>query len=169
MRTVCAILANKTAMKTVNSVLSKCSNPVCNNIAKDKKFKCCGRCKCFFYCSKECQTHHWPEHKKTCSSDIWPKEYRKLSDYGIRTHGDTIQKFYNEHKQEKGPGIVSYHIFSLQNGTTHTIFYHERSKFSKDEHILQIIDSSTLLGGIPLWFLHNGKNLLTIVHEVEKQ
>jgi len=34
----------------------------------------CGRCKGVWYCSKECQTQDWPQHKKTCN---------KVEDSGI--------------------------------------------------------------------------------------
>ena len=40
----------------------KTSCLICN---KPTKFKCSG-CKCVSYCSKECQTKHWKEHKSTC-------------------------------------------------------------------------------------------------------
>lgn len=30
--------------------------------------KQCSRCKNVLYCSKTCQTHHWAEHKQTCSN-----------------------------------------------------------------------------------------------------
>ena len=29
-------------------------------------FPVCGRCRAAAYCSKACQRHHWPEHKKVC-------------------------------------------------------------------------------------------------------
>eukprot|EP00877_Chromochloris_zofingiensis_P003719 jgi/Chrzof1/13348/Cz07g29220.t1 len=39
----------------------------CHN-KPEGKAKFCGRCKSTFYCSRECQQQHWPEHKKTCKS-----------------------------------------------------------------------------------------------------
>jgi len=45
-----------------------------NEIKDDKKCAMCssasslkcGRCKCFYYCCKNCQKAHWTTHKKTC-------------------------------------------------------------------------------------------------------
>lgn len=40
---------------------------VCGVVRTDHSMlKCCGRCKRVYYCSKECQTRHWPEHKCMC-------------------------------------------------------------------------------------------------------
>ena len=30
-------------------------------------YKACGSCRSVFYCGRECQTKHWPSHKKFCS------------------------------------------------------------------------------------------------------
>jgi len=43
---------------------SKCDH--CNQITKRKDLKTCSRCKCIYYCSKECQALDWPRHKEFC-------------------------------------------------------------------------------------------------------
>ena len=50
----------------------RCANPTCELNKLDKstgkvKFKQCSRCKAVIYCSRECQTAHYPEHKSLCS------------------------------------------------------------------------------------------------------
>lgn len=35
-----------------------------------KRLQQCGRCHVVFYCSKECQKIHWPEHKIACKSTV---------------------------------------------------------------------------------------------------
>ena len=30
-------------------------------------FKRCSKCKSIWYCSRECQVSHWPEHKEGCN------------------------------------------------------------------------------------------------------
>jgi hypothetical protein len=54
----------------------KCQNPLCKKQAKGGRIKdldCCSRCNRASYCSKECQTAHFSQHKVTCSywKDIW--------------------------------------------------------------------------------------------------
>ena len=49
----------------------RCANPSCNLNKLDKstgkiKFKQCSRCHVVIYCSRECQTAHYPEHKRLC-------------------------------------------------------------------------------------------------------
>ena len=49
----------------------RCGNPSCELNKLDKstgrvKFKQCSRCKAVIYCSRECQTAHYPEHKRQC-------------------------------------------------------------------------------------------------------
>ena len=49
----------------------RCGNPTCEHNRLDKstgwvKFQMCSRCKAVIYCSKECQTAHYPAHMKFC-------------------------------------------------------------------------------------------------------
>ena len=49
----------------------RCANPSCELNKLDQstgqvKFKLCSRCKAVIYCSKDCQTAHYPEHKSMC-------------------------------------------------------------------------------------------------------
>ena len=49
----------------------RCANPTCELNKLDQstgevKFKLCSRCRAVIYCSKECQTAHYPEHKRLC-------------------------------------------------------------------------------------------------------
>ena len=65
-----------TAYDRMNMQLSRefirCANPTCELSKLDKstgkiKFKNCSRCRAVIYCSRECQTAHYPEHKSRCS------------------------------------------------------------------------------------------------------
>jgi hypothetical protein len=63
-----------------------CGNPSCKNTGKSF----CGGCGVVPYCSKECQTASWKDHKKDCVKlpfvqDSWLPDY--LSN-GLRTHTD---------------------------------------------------------------------------------
>ena len=49
----------------------RCANPTCELNRLDKstgniKFKKCSRCQAVIYCSRECQTAHYPDHKRLC-------------------------------------------------------------------------------------------------------
>ena len=49
----------------------RCANPSCKLSKLDQStgkvtFKKCSRCRAVIYCSRECQTAHYPEHKKLC-------------------------------------------------------------------------------------------------------
>ena len=49
----------------------RCANPTCEHNRLDRsggriKFKKCSRCKAVIYCSRECQTAHYPDHKTLC-------------------------------------------------------------------------------------------------------
>lgn len=50
----------------------------CNKDQQDK-LKTCGRCRVVRYCSKECQTKHWPEHKPYCEITAENKNTAKIS------------------------------------------------------------------------------------------
>jgi tetratricopeptide (TPR) repeat protein len=39
----------------------------CTVCRKEGKLKSCGQCHIVYYCSRECQTKDWPEHKKKCN------------------------------------------------------------------------------------------------------
>jgi len=40
-----------------------CSRPECYEVEEAKAFKRCSRCRKVRYCSRDCQTNHWKEHK----------------------------------------------------------------------------------------------------------
>ncbi len=44
----------------------KCANPSCSQDATST----CSKCKLVKYCSKQCQSNHWPEHKKILHKKI---------------------------------------------------------------------------------------------------
>ena len=53
----------------------RCANPSCEHNKLDHstgkiKFKQCSRCKAVIYCSRECQTAHYPEHKRLCREHL---------------------------------------------------------------------------------------------------
>ena len=46
-----------------------CCNPQCQipyNLVERSKTKCCSRCRCVTYCSRECQEADWSRHKPSC-------------------------------------------------------------------------------------------------------
>ena len=57
----------------------RCANPTCELNRLDKstgqvKFKQCSRCKAVIYCSRECQTAHYPDHKRLCREHLADRE-----------------------------------------------------------------------------------------------
>jgi len=63
------IVDNNNEIETLKeiAVRRQCGNPLCNHVENDVKFKVCGRCKAFKYCSQDCQITHWKGgHKSNC-------------------------------------------------------------------------------------------------------
>ena len=57
----------------------RCANPTCELNRLDQstgkvKFKQCSRCHAVIYCSRECQTAHYPEHKMLCREHLTGKQ-----------------------------------------------------------------------------------------------
>lgn len=62
---------------------SRCQNIHCKtyNVSKGSKrarpiqLDCCSKCNRVSYCSKECQSEHYPLHKETCKywAEVWDK------------------------------------------------------------------------------------------------
>ena len=53
----------------------RCANTSCEHNKLDKstgkvKFKQCSRCRAVIYCSRDCQTAHYPEHKRLCREHL---------------------------------------------------------------------------------------------------
>ena len=53
-------------IKISHRPLHKCSNCSKHEKRERKAFKCCGKCKKAFYCSKKCQISDWKVHKHKC-------------------------------------------------------------------------------------------------------
>ncbi|EJD42517.1 hypothetical protein AURDEDRAFT_89441 [Auricularia subglabra TFB-10046 SS5] len=54
----------------------------CQSRKFQKQLKRCGRCRSALYCNTECQTRHWPSHKKFCKpvSNSWHDKHRGCQD-----------------------------------------------------------------------------------------
>ncbi|GJE85110.1 DUF4470 and zf-MYND domain-containing protein [Phanerochaete sordida] len=51
---------------TTKVELPRCA--ACRAVLRPEKQMVCSRCKKVFYCSRDCQTKHWSEHKQSCKS-----------------------------------------------------------------------------------------------------
>ena len=45
-----------------------CEYPECPNNKDEKDLNACMKCRLAYYCCKEHQRLHWPEHKKICKA-----------------------------------------------------------------------------------------------------
>lgn len=58
-----------------------CDAEGCSSIMPESRAKQCPNCKCFSYCSKECQLKDWTKHKLMCGKDIDEVHAAKLELY----------------------------------------------------------------------------------------
>ncbi|KAJ7230115.1 hypothetical protein GGX14DRAFT_409997 [Mycena pura] len=72
------IRATRTGMRTA---CTKCFKTDLDH--PELELRRCGKCKGVWYCSKECQTAHWPQHKKSCK-EVEGSGFQKL-----------VQNFYS--------------------------------------------------------------------------
>jgi len=70
--------------------------------------KCCARCHCLYYCSRECQVAHFPQHKKDCKL-VLKELYERYNSDSIQTDITTLHMtvkafmFPNLKKKVLGP------------------------------------------------------------------
>ncbi|KAJ7263501.1 hypothetical protein C8J57DRAFT_1333682 [Mycena rebaudengoi] len=69
--------------KDIRSVLRNIVQAVCSTCLMSEKdlgqqLRKCGKCHTVWYCSKQCQTQNWPDHKPTCGEGGIPKLIRTL-------------------------------------------------------------------------------------------
>ncbi|KAJ7301889.1 hypothetical protein DFH08DRAFT_94828 [Mycena albidolilacea] len=55
-----------------------CSTCMMSEKDLGQQLRTCGKCHTVWYCSKECQTQNWPDHKPTCRESGLPKLIRTL-------------------------------------------------------------------------------------------
>jgi hypothetical protein len=67
--------------------------PICLKSGKDVKLKNCSLCESHYYCSKECQTAHWPQHKVTCKAN---RQARQLIQSGLPPDQSNVLKDYKK-------------------------------------------------------------------------
>lgn len=68
---------------------TKCS--YCSAPTGNKKLLTCSRCKLSYYCNRDCQMKHWPEHKKNCQeihTSSNPQDKIPLFEKAAATTGD---------------------------------------------------------------------------------
>ncbi|KAJ7251866.1 hypothetical protein C8J57DRAFT_1351644 [Mycena rebaudengoi] len=63
---------------TRNGIVAFCSACFKSDEVLGRPLRRCGKCHIVSYCSKECQTKNWPEHKQTCGEAGIPKLVRTL-------------------------------------------------------------------------------------------
>lgn len=65
-------------------------NPICGNCGGDATHRC-SRCKSEWYCSRECQVAHWPDHEETCNLflDVAKKELEGMETVKSTTNAAT--------------------------------------------------------------------------------
>jgi hypothetical protein len=68
-------------------------------VCQKEGIKRCSQCKQEFYCTRECQVQHWPEHKKTCKPI--PKEPKPDDDKNVKS-----QPSKDEQRPKKSPMIT---------------------------------------------------------------
>ncbi|KAJ7037626.1 hypothetical protein C8F04DRAFT_1232481 [Mycena alexandri] len=61
-----------------NVVQAACSTCLMSEKDLGQQLRKCGKCHAVWYCSKECQTQSWPDHKPTCREGGIPKLIRTL-------------------------------------------------------------------------------------------
>lgn len=68
----CDLIVKQNTETMMGQKLSNKRNRICadcgtiEEIGQQQQMMACARCKVTYYCSKDCQRRHWPEHKKTC-------------------------------------------------------------------------------------------------------
>jgi hypothetical protein len=67
-RAKCVIAANGTCRATDDLVLTATQCKMCEETLAP--LVCCSRCKCTFYCSKECQRKNFEDHRGVCKSQL---------------------------------------------------------------------------------------------------
>ncbi|KAJ7274650.1 hypothetical protein C8J57DRAFT_1714485 [Mycena rebaudengoi] len=91
-----------------------------------KGFSCCSSCKVSRYCSRECQTSHWKEHKFLCGTRVkHVKNEQDVKAQALLTNGPfvsqaSLRKWYYDNVD-----IVDYAIaqeLELYKGPTHTLW-----------------------------------------------
>jgi hypothetical protein len=73
-----------------------CDAPGCTTIMSSEESKMCPVCKCFYYCSKQCQTADWTKHKLMCGKDPDEHHQNRLKLY--REARDATQAIYEKVK-----------------------------------------------------------------------
>ena len=94
------MIMNNSGNNSGNTSGNTCGNKNCQ--IKCGQLSLCGKCKKIHYCSRECQTAHWPVHKLICKKSIelvgpindTKKEIRRIADPVLqnqsRTHLDKL-------------------------------------------------------------------------------
>lgn len=55
----------------------------CNVVNSTTKLMKCAKCELQYYCSRECQVQHWPEHKALCKEKRGQKEFVNSAVYSV--------------------------------------------------------------------------------------
>ncbi|KAJ7759333.1 hypothetical protein DFH07DRAFT_957948 [Mycena maculata] len=99
-----------------------------------KGYSVCGSCKVSCYCSRECQTSDWKEHKRMCASRVEHAKIEKdLEAKAIRTNGPFVSQTAFRKWYYDNVDIVDYTIaqtLELYKGRAHSLWQTHAVVFS---------------------------------------
>ena len=121
----------------------------CANCAEESdKMKQCSVCKVSKYCSKECQSQAWPEHKKTCSPPKPKPEPAKIDSYtlfDIIGRGNFTDIFAAEDKETKRSVAIKIaekqKLVRLHKERDLMVEKHCLNKLKEEDEVVDLLDT----------------------------
>eukprot|EP00043_Microstomoeca_roanoka_P029494 m.22079 g.22079 ORF g.22079 m.22079 type:complete len:151 (-) comp9235_c0_seq1:28-480(-) len=119
--------------------------------------KRCSRCKVVFYCSRDCQTKHWPTHKRDCTlfTSVPAKPDLNEQEEVVKLHHREFRRIIHQYGLDKGKKadlLADFLTNKSENESISPEQLAERFSIPKD-------DASTLLSWVNVALRFKEENL----------